>query len=184
MRVLKYNIPVACILVFVFLFLPEAYAQECNNQSIFPGDIIEFGNYEQDNNLENGFEPVEWIALDVLEGKVLLISKYGLDMKQYNETLYDVPWGRVMWESSSIRFWLNGEFYNECFSEFEREKIMKTEVVNGFTKYSHIDGGSNTEDNIFLLSIDEAERYFDTDKERICYVTKENSNHISLSFIY
>ena len=53
----------------------------------------------------------------------------------------------------------------------EIKKIMITEVLNGFTKYSHIDGGNNTDDYVFLLSIDEGEKYFSNDKQRVCYIT-------------
>ena len=48
------------------------------------GNIVAFGRYEQDNDLTNGPEPIEWIVLDVVDGektKALLLSKYGLDAK-------------------------------------------------------------------------------------------------------
>ena len=161
------------LLSAVFILLasaPKAVADE-ETSGLSVGNTIEFGCYEQDNNPENGPEPVEWAVLDVHNNSALIISKYGLDMKQYNEEPYSVPWGRVIWEKSSIRQWLNNEFYYSCFSEQEIKKILKTEVINGFTKYSHIDGGNNTEDYVFLLSIDEAEQYFSNDKQRVCYVT-------------
>lgn len=46
---------------------------------------VTFGRYEQDNNLGNGPEPIEWIVLDSNNGEVLLLSKYGLDVKKYND---------------------------------------------------------------------------------------------------
>ena len=48
------------------------------------GGIVTFGRYEQDGNEENGPEGIEWIVLDVQDGKVLLLSKYGLEVKPYN----------------------------------------------------------------------------------------------------
>ena len=48
------------------------------------GDIVTFGRYEQDNNLDNGPEEIDWIVLDIQGDKALLLSKYGLDAKQYN----------------------------------------------------------------------------------------------------
>ena len=137
----------------------------------YTGEVIEFGRYEQDNIFENGPEPIEWIVLSVEGGKGLVISKYGLDMKVYNESPYSEPWGRVVWASSDIRMWLNGEFYNSSFSELEKESIIRTEVINGSTKYSFVDGGDNTEDYIFLLSVDEAEKYFGSDHDRVCFLT-------------
>ena len=48
------------------------------------GSIVTFGQYEQDNNTGNGPEEIEWIVLDVQDGKSLLLSRYGLDAKPYN----------------------------------------------------------------------------------------------------
>lgn len=135
------------------------------------GEVIEFGTYEQDNIFENGPEPIEWIVLTVEGEKALVVSKYGLEMKVYNESPYSKPWGRVVWASSDIRSWLNGEFYNFSFSELEKTRIIRSEVINGYTKYSFVDGGDNTEDYIFLLSVEEAEKYFCNNHERVCFLT-------------
>lgn len=42
------------------------------------GDIFKFGSYEQDNDTSNGKEDIEWLVLEVKDGKALLISKYAL----------------------------------------------------------------------------------------------------------
>lgn len=39
------------------------------------GDYVFFGAYEQDNNTSNGKEDVEWLVLEVKDGKALVISK-------------------------------------------------------------------------------------------------------------
>ncbi|MBP3696995.1 MAG: hypothetical protein J6J45_05560, partial [Clostridia bacterium] len=66
------------------------------------GDYITFGSYEQDNDLSNGKEPIEWLVLDKQDGKVLVISKYALDAKPYNDEYVDVTW-----ETCTLRSWLN-----------------------------------------------------------------------------
>ena len=43
--------------------------------SVAVGDLITFGTYEQDNNPDNGPEPIEWVVLDVKDHKALVISK-------------------------------------------------------------------------------------------------------------
>ena len=55
----------------------DALAQTMK-KTVAVGDIIQFGHYEQDNNLDNGSEAIEWIVLDYDEAnhKVLLLSKY------------------------------------------------------------------------------------------------------------
>ena len=140
----------------IILLLFSTAASEGTNNDIFVvsiGDVIEFGRYEQDNILENGSEPIEWIVLDLQSEKVLVISKYGLDMKLYNDVPYAIPWGRVTWENSSIRFWLNNKFFKESFSEDERYMIAETNVINGYTKYSHVYGGIDTEDGCVFYSL-------------------------------
>ena len=121
------------------------------------GNIVTFGQYEQDDNLNNGQEAIEWIVLeyDEKENKALLISKYGLDAVAYNRTYMIVPW-----ESSSLRTWLNDTFLSAAFNDGEKNAILVTEVDNGPT--SHEKGardGNNTQDQVFLLSYTEAGRY-------------------------
>ena len=60
------------------------------------GDIIKFGNYPQDSN--GSISPIEWLVLDVKENESLLISRYGLDCRQYNR-----EWVGITWEDSNLR---------------------------------------------------------------------------------
>lgn len=42
------------------------------------GDIIKFSSYEQDNNSDNGTEPIEWKVLEKRsDGSLLAVSRYG-----------------------------------------------------------------------------------------------------------
>jgi hypothetical protein len=153
-----------CILIIIF-FVSSAFAEQPSTPEI--GSIVTFGSYEQDNNPDNGPEPIEWIVLDVQDGKALLISKYGLDAKPYNEKYEDVTW-----ETCTLRTWLNGDFIQGAFSTGERSAILTTAVDNsssqGFSGWS-TSGGNNTQDQIFLLSYAEANKYFN--------VTFTNSNN-------
>ena len=117
------------------------------------GDIITFGSYEQDNVSSNGKEPIEWIVLSNDGEKMLLLSKYALDCKQYNTEDTEITW-----ENCTLRNWLNGSFYNTAFSEKEKLMIKKTIVVNDDNPESGTKGGNNTSDNIFLLSIDDMKK--------------------------
>lgn len=64
------------------------------------GDIVTFGSYEQDNDLENGMEPVEWYVLDKEDGEATLMSVYLLDWQSYNEDFIDMTW-----EDCTLRSW-------------------------------------------------------------------------------
>ena len=50
-------------------------------KNIIVGDYISFGSYEQDNDVTNGKEPIEWLVLDVQEGKAKILSRYALNCR-------------------------------------------------------------------------------------------------------
>ncbi len=132
------------------------------------GDIIQFGEYEQDGNLENGSELIDWIILDIQNGKALVISKFALDVKSYNTHSADY----VTWENSSIRTWLNQTFVASAFHSGEIGMILDAEVpADKNPVYDEIDAGNTTTDKVFLLSIDEAKKYLPTWDERKCEAT-------------
>ncbi len=121
------------------------------------GDIISFGHYEQDNLPSTEPEEIEWMVLefDETNRKVLLISRYGLDAKQFNTVYSDMTW-----EACSLRAWLNNEFLNDAFSTEEQSAIIITEVDNSSDQSYWGTSCDNTRDRIFLLSSTEANQYF------------------------
>ena len=150
------------MLVLVLCFAVMANAEEPQKVSV--GDIITFGRYEQDNITIFGPEPIEWIVLDVQDGKALLLSRYGLYPQKYN-----TEWIAVTWENCTLRAWLNDDFLNEAFSSEEQSSILVTEVDNSDAQcfdWTTVEGdkttgGNNTEDKIFLLSCAEANQYLE-----------------------
>lgn len=134
-----------------------------------PGDVIQFGCYEQDNDDENGPEPIEWIVLSVEDHHALLISKYGLIKKPYN-----IKQALVTWENCTLRAWLNNSFLESAFSAEETKAILMTTVDNGSGQCNeqwYTGGGKNTQDLVFLLSYQEAGTYFPETESRICEPT-------------
>ncbi len=132
-------------------------------KSINVGDYIYFGMYEQDNKTDNGKENIEWVVLDVSEGKALVTSKYLLEAKAYDkENVYET------WENSDIRQWLNNEFMDIAFSTSDKEMIdtvtLKNEPAPGDDKKT--EQGSDTQDKVFLLSYQEIQKYFPSSSER------------------
>ncbi|MGN0408066.1 MAG: DUF6273 domain-containing protein [Bacteroides sp.] len=140
-------------------------------QSANVGEIITLGKYEQDNNTSNGAEPIEWLVLDKQGDRMLVISRYSLDCHPYNTTLADVTW-----ETCTLRSWLNSEFYNSAFNNSEKASVITTTIENPNNARLGTQGGNATSDNVFCLSIDEAERYFASDEAR---ATKPTSYAIS-----
>ena len=132
------------------------------------GGYVTFGSYEQDNNIGNGQEPIEWLVLDydAVNNRALMISRYGLDAKPYNEKFDDANrrYADITWEKCSLRMWLNGEFLSKAFTSQEQKCILTTKVDNSASQnyYGYVsEGGNNTQDKIFLLSYAEAKQYFD-----------------------
>ena len=124
------------------------------------GDYVIFGSYEQDNNTSNGKEKISWKVLAKKDGKLLLISEYGLDTKQYNNV-----WTEVTWDKCTLRTWLNDDFYGGAFTAAEKQKILTTTVSNSGNPTYKTDGGAATKDKMFLLSMDEVVQYFKLTKE-------------------
>ncbi len=124
------------------------------------GGYPKFGTYYYRNTHEKF--PIEWYVLAREGSKALIISRYVIDSEKYHNESTDITW-----ENSTIRKWLNNEFINTAFSNNEREKIQTTYVLNPNNSAKGTVGGNSTYDKIFLLSTDEARKYFRSDSERI-----------------
>ena len=125
-------------------------------------DNVFFGNYFQSNRTTK--DPVKWRVLANADGQLFLLSDQNLEVFQYHTELENVTW-----ETSAMRSWLNGyDAYSDdnlltaAFSADEQAAIAETSLVNDDNAYYGTDGGNNTTDRLFLLSLDEAEdrRYF------------------------
>ena len=135
-----------------------------NPENVKKGGYIKFGNYPQNNG--NAKEPIEWLVLEVSGNEAFLVSRYGLDCKQYHHQRTSITW-----EDSDLRKWLNHEFLKEAFTEEEQQRIKLSELANDGNRKYYTCGGNNTQDRVFCLSLAEAERYFKNDSERQCRPT-------------
>ena len=141
------------------------------------GDIIKFGNYPQGiygskspiewllfddypQGINCSKSPIEWLVLDVNENEALLISRYGLDCKQYHH-----EWINITWEYCDLRKWLNSDFIKSAFSEEETKRITVSELKNDDNRVYRSRGGNDTKDRVFCLSINEAKHYFGSDND-------------------
>ena len=129
------------------------------------GNYVEFGTYPQTSSGTDE-TPIEWLVLARDGDEALLISRYALDAQPYNEEYEDVTWG-----TCTLRTWLNTDFYNIAFSMDDKQHIIKSNVTADRNPDYSTDPGNDTTDNVFLLSIDEVDKYFAGDTDRICYPT-------------
>lgn len=123
------------------------------------------GTYQDDNGYYTGntyyfkYEPLKWRVLDASTG--LVICDSAIDSQPYNNyILYSGSeyWGdsnkkhyASNWEYSSLRAWLNNDFYNTAFSKMQQDRIKELTRENKSTYDSKYDSNP-TSDKITLLS--------------------------------
>lgn len=144
------------------------------------GCKVYFGAYEQDNNTSNGKEDIAWLVLAKENNRILVISDKALDCQPYNYLMVNITW-----ETCSLRQWLNDTFFNMAFSSVEQAMIADTNALPDKNLMFSTDPGNATMDKVFLLSIDEVNRYFDSDAARECVPStyaKENGALTSIGY--
>ena len=120
-------------------------------------DCIYFGNYWQNDTNGDGTvdqndekEPIKWRVLSVDGDDAFLLADQNLDCQPYNEENADVTW-----ESCTLRRWLNSSFLSNAFSAEEQSAIKETTVVNKANSTYVTVEGNDTNDKVYLLSLDE-----------------------------
>lgn len=134
---------------------------EQSYENVRIGDTISFGKYEQDNNDSNGKEELEWIVLDKQKDRILVITKYCIDQSSYHCDKTEVTW-----QDCTLRQWMNITFKNHAFSYFEQQRIIPVSLQNEDNPQYGTDGGLDTTDGIFALSISQVKEYFSSDEQR------------------
>ncbi len=123
------------------------YKTSYNFSKAKKGDIIKFGSYEQDYPI-NGKDPIEWVVLDKKKDGLFVMSKYALDCLPYNTEYVNTTWAEC-----TLREWLNKKFYNAAFNSVEKKMIRSAAVKNEDNPYWETEGGKDTKDKVFLLSL-------------------------------
>lgn len=148
--------PILCLCIAAVIVVTQVVLPKQKYDKVEVGDTINFGAYEQDDNISNGKETIEWIVLAKQNNRLFVISRYAIDAQPYNAGQTEATW-----ETCSLRRWLNTVFFDSAFSD--REKAMISTVTVSAEKnpeYETVDPGKDTQDKIFLLSISEANTLF------------------------
>lgn len=115
------------------------------------------------------FEPIKWNILSSDNGEYLLVSTLILDSQEFNTSTQKsyLESGIVYpnnYAQSSIRKWLNENFYKTAFSEFESDVIVNSIIDNSGNSLggdsSALYASENTKDSVFLLSASELITYY------------------------
>lgn len=83
------------------------------------GSFVRYGAYEQDGNINNGEEEIEWIVLEENNYSMTLLSLRLLDVQSF-----DASQATARWSDSSLREWLNDFFLQKAFSETEQKYFL------------------------------------------------------------
>lgn len=121
-------------------------------------DKIVFGNYI-------------WRVLSIQNDRALIITEYIIEQRPYHDTYVAITWA-----DSSIRKYLNSEFYNR-FSNEEKSRIISVINKNYDNQWYGTAGGTDTCDNIFLLSMEEAVCQYFGDSSARLYNPRKNQRY-------
>lgn len=136
----------------------SAAAAAVRDDAFQPGKYVTFGHYRQSADSQDQ-TPVEWLVLARDGQNALLLSRYGLETKAYNDSREDTTWERC-----TLRAWLNGSFLESAFTAEEQNAVLLTDVDNSISQYytqKYTNVGNNTKDKVFLLSYAEANLFLD-----------------------
>ena len=128
------------------------------------GRTIEFGAYY--GTATGAKKPIRWRVLSVEKDHAVIITEDNIDAMHYSSSS-----DMLFWEDSDIRQFLNSNFYDNAFSDKEKQMILSSEIPNYKNVVFRTNSGNKTTDRVYLLSIEEAARLFDGNPERIAAPT-------------
>jgi len=99
------------------------------------------------------FGEYDWRVLCTENGASLLITENIIGQRRYHSSH-----AGITWEECDLRKYLNGEFY-EKFGESEKSRILTVTNKNPDNPWYGTKGGGDTEDRVFVLSLEEAVKY-------------------------
>lgn len=145
-----------------------------NFENIMVGENVILGSYPQGANGE--VLPIVWEVLAVQDDRVLVVSRDILDAQPFHSEE-----AALRWEDCALRAWLNGEFMNAAFSGEELESVCDPEPVDdpmgGFlwSAFGLETATDSIGDRVFLLSMDDIDRYFPDEDEDSLFCSGESA---------
>ncbi|QOR35189.1 hypothetical protein IMX26_17300 [Clostridium sp. 'deep sea'] len=122
------------------------------------GTIMSFGDYN-------------WRVLDIKNNVALIITEYIIDQRSYHNVYEGITWA-----DCSLRKYLNNEFYNK-FNATDKSRIIPVMNKNPDNQWYKSQGGVDTQDNIFLLNIEEVVCHYFGDSSSKLYNPGKNQRY-------
>lgn len=150
-------------------------------------DIVCLGSFKEDGDISKDNEDLRWKVIDRDGNKIMLITCDIIAVRPYQSFSVD----DLSWEKSSLRTWLNNDFYNLAFGENYNDYIITTTVI---PSYEIVDStekayyGNITQDKVFLLSEEELTKYFPSKGGRaassICNTNNDSDSWLLRDLLY
>lgn len=95
------------------------------------------------------FGGYHWRVLDIQNNTALIITENIIEQRAYHDAYKDITWA-----DCALRKYLNGEFYDK-FNATDQSRIMPVINKNPDNQWYGSKGGTDTQDSVFILSIEE-----------------------------
>ncbi len=122
------------------------------------GSTVSFGGYN-------------WRILDIQNNMALIITEFIIEQRAYHDAYRDITWA-----DCSLRKYLNSEFYDK-FTATDKSRIISVLNKNSDNQWYGSKGGADTQDSIFLLSIEEVVCHYFGDSSSILYNRGKNQRY-------
>lgn len=137
---------------------------ESSSCAVEVGDVVNLGNITFDSCTGGTYSGnPEWLVIGVSGDRALVVTKGCIDLGSYDEDSAD-------WETSDIRQFLNGAFY-DGFEDGTKKLVQEKKISD-----------TETTDRVFLLGPDEANSLLWDDKYQAEYVGCENEENEPYTF--
>lgn len=122
--------------------------------------ISEIVGTESGNQKSNGYETgivywfaysaLKWRMIDETQGKVTVVCESSIDSMNYSTVLTGT---NNDWNTSFVRTYLNGSFYDTAFGDLQKELVSETVLNNSDTSFMEPNESYvESTDKVFLLS--------------------------------
>lgn len=124
--------------------------------SVELGGEVEFGSQDK--------RPIKWNVVYKGNHTYLLVSQLSVGRMSYNERGGSIDVNSPLfhaneWANCSLRTWLNNDFYDSAFDDAAKAAIVTCELYNSYAERYNKSGGSDTKDNVFILSYSEVSEF-------------------------
>ena len=160
---------------YIGVYFTSYRPDNCSNSSSTSNTNQDDNGYTTGNIYWFKYEPISWTILNENNGTALILCDMIIDSQEYypSSSSYSFD-GTVIYPNnyaySTIRSWLNDNFYNIAFNELQKQIILTAIVDNSVssTGYSSNQYACyDTEDKVFLLSYKELTTYLTTNASRM-----------------